>query len=110
MVLELALRFVEGVADRDIHVLVGVMGGGVPTYHDLPPGNPQIDAHVEEFAVTMPVVGRLDHDPDARDAMKNVSAAAFSWTSASIAGEGDMFRKVIVIDGCMPPSSIRRAR
>jgi len=38
LVLELALRFVEGVADRHIHVLVGVVVAGLATHDDLRPG------------------------------------------------------------------------
>ena len=49
MVLQLALGCIEGIADRDVQVLIGVMFRRLPTHDDFAVRHDQLDAHVVEI-------------------------------------------------------------
>jgi hypothetical protein len=67
VVLQLAARGAEGVADREVEVLVLPMPGRIAFHGDLASGNGQVDADVVDLALLRVLVGRLDHDAAAGD-------------------------------------------
>lgn len=67
-VLELALHRVEGVADRDVDVGVGVVLVGLAAGDQLVARHLEVDADVEMLALLVVAVQQLDRDPAAHDA------------------------------------------
>ena len=60
---------VEGIADRDIDILMRVVDGLRPIDHHVLPRYADIDAHAIELALVMVPVRRLDDDGTADDAV-----------------------------------------
>ena len=65
VVLQPAARRLEGIADRNIDILVGVLVFRMPVHDQLLAGHAQLDAHVEQLALAVPTLGRFDYDPAA---------------------------------------------
>src|SRR5665213_654396 len=65
VIFQLAAGLVEGVAHRDINILVGVMLVRVPLRDDLLAGHRQLDAQIIELALLVRAAGRF-HDDFAR--------------------------------------------
>ena len=63
MIFEQTARGVEGVANRDMRILMRMVRAGVPADHDLAAGDGEIDANLEQFALLMPLVPTFDDDP-----------------------------------------------
>ena len=62
-------RGIEGVTDRDIDVLMGLVDGLGPVDDHVLPRHADIDPHAVELALMMMAVRRLDHDGAADDAV-----------------------------------------
>ena len=56
--LELAPGRLEGIADGDVDVFVGMVVLGFPGHHDFLAGQRQIDAHMKELALVLVAVYR----------------------------------------------------
>jgi hypothetical protein len=61
---------VEGVADRDINVLVRMVRRGIAADDDLAAGNFQVDADAEQVTLLTPRVPALDDNTARHDAVK----------------------------------------
>ena len=70
VVLELAARRIEGVAGRDIGILVRRIEGMVTAGNQLRAGYAQIDPNREEVALVPVTVSAFDHHPARGDAVE----------------------------------------
>src|SRR3546814_13874120 len=68
MVLEAAACRIEGIAQSDVDVLMRLVAAGVAVDHYLLAWNADFDSDVEEVALGVLPVQRLDHDAARRDA------------------------------------------
>src|SRR3546814_5875567 len=68
MVLEAAACRIEGIAQSDVDVLMRLVAAGVAVDHYLLAWNADFDSDVEEVALGVLTVQRLDHDAARRDA------------------------------------------
>jgi hypothetical protein len=67
VILQLAAHGVEGIAERDIDINVGVVLGGLARRNQGLIGHRDINAHAVMIAVLMVLMGLLDSDPAACD-------------------------------------------
>ena len=88
MVLEAPRRRVEGVADRHVDILVGVVLGPRVVDHDLLAGHADVDAHVVELALGVTPVRRLDHHAAAYDAIEKTFQLAGLLPDVGLDGFG----------------------
>jgi hypothetical protein len=72
MVFELTARGVEGVADRDMRILMRMVRARVPADDDLASGNGEIDPNLEQLALLMPLVPAFDDDPAGGDTIEEL--------------------------------------
>jgi hypothetical protein len=72
VVLELAPHGLEGITQRDEHVLVRVVLGRIATRGDLAAGNPHVDGNAVELALMFVLVRRLDRDAAAYDLVREL--------------------------------------
>src|SRR3546814_19424414 len=68
MVLEAAACRIEGIAQSDVDVLMRLVAAGVAVDHYLLAWNADFDSDVEEVALGVLTVQRLDHDAERRHA------------------------------------------
>ena len=71
MILELSPHGIEAIADCDVDVLVGMVLGWITLHHDLLARDLEVDADMEQIAVTTPV-GCLDDDAATHDAIEEL--------------------------------------
>jgi hypothetical protein len=72
MVFELTARGVEGVAHRDMRILMRMVCAGVPSHDDLASGDGEVDANLEQLALLMPLVPAFDDDPAGGDTIEEL--------------------------------------
>ena len=71
VILQLALGRVEGIPNRDVHVLVGALGAGIAVDHDLATARHRdVDVNAVMDALLVAPVRRVDHDAATRDALR----------------------------------------
>ena len=69
LILQSPHRRVEGVADGDIHILMGVIGGLGPVDHHVLARYADIDPYTVKLALVVMAVRRLDHHGATDDAV-----------------------------------------
>ena len=63
MVFQPAPQGIEGIADRDMGILMGVIGAAIPADDDPATRDFQIDSHGKQLALLMMAVTALDNHP-----------------------------------------------
>ena len=70
VILELPVGGIEGIANRDIHVLVGMVLAGCAADHDLVSGHRDVDLGVVEIALVVMAVLRFDNHATGHDVVQ----------------------------------------
>lgn len=68
-ILQLAFRSIEGIAHRDVDILMGMVLPGVAADDELSAGDPDVDDDVVELALPMVLMGRFNGDTAADDVL-----------------------------------------
>lgn len=88
LIFELAAQRLERIAQRHVHVFVGVVSTVVATDDDFPFGHGQIDADPIRVSLVLVVMRRLNHDLAASDAAVEVLELLHLLGNASLDGLG----------------------
>jgi hypothetical protein len=70
MIFEQPTRRVKSVADRDMGILMCVVGPGIAAHDDLSSRNLEVDAHLEQIPLLPPRVAAFDDHPARNDSIK----------------------------------------
>ena len=72
MIFEHTARGVEGVADRDVRILMRVVRARISSDDDLASGDGEVDPNLEQLALLMPLVAAFDDDPAGGDTIEEL--------------------------------------
>src|SRR5262249_19662378 len=92
MILEQPASGIEGVADRDIDVLMRMVCGRIAADGDLAAGNLEVNPDPEQIGPLMPRMAALDDDAARHDAIKE----PFEFTGPLANARGNGFRGIHV--------------
>jgi hypothetical protein len=95
LVLQAPRGGIEGIADRDVNILMRMVLGRIARHHDLAFRHDQVNSHVVNVALTMVAVLRFDHDMTAGDLRMEPFKGRGAITRRSTAAEGGISRKVM---------------
>ena len=108
LILDLPHGGVEGVADGDIDVLVGVVLRAFLVHVHVLAGHADVDAHFVQLALLMMAMRRLDGHVAGDDAVEEALELGCLFADDRFdGGEGSMLRKLICIGTCMTGSFTR---